>query len=547
MPKESPRTCEETHLPREMGEIALLYVEDEADARVMVAKMLEMNYPKLTIYHAENGASGLELYRKQRPDIVMTDINMPVMDGIKMSREIKAINPEVHIIAVTAHSDTSYLLSAIEIGVHHYVLKPLNYQELFAVIDKVLEQVALKRLVWEQNQRIVESEKQLAGSQRIAHLGSWEWQVESGGMKWSDELYRICGLDPGALTPGYQRFLELFAAEDRPVIEELMHDALKKEAVEDHRFCRVFRPDGSRRIVRVEADLLPEDQGQKETVIGTCHDVTELKEAEEQVRLLTEDLERRVTQRTSLLQATVSELESFSYFVSHDLRAPVARLEGYCRALLEDCGSRGHGSCRQYAERAEHVAQQIKQIIEAFNSLTHYARCALSIGETDLSAVVAEAAWELEQGEPQRRVEVQVEPGIRVRGDAKLLRTALRELLKNAWKFTSKAEFGRIEFGKREQEGVAVYFVRDNGAGFNMKYADKLFKPFQTVHTPGEFDRNGPGIGLAKVHSIILRHGGRIWAEGEVGRGAIFSFTLEPNPETGSYLTQGLRSQEQRG
>lgn len=547
MPDEPARGSEEIPLPREVAGIALLYVEDEADARVMVAKMLSMNYPHLTIYHADNGATGLELYRQRRPDIVMTDINMPVMDGIRMSREIKSLNPEVHIIAVTAHSDTSYLLNAIEIGVHNYVLKPLNYQELFAVIDKVLEQVSLKRLVGEQNQRIVESEKQLAGSQRIAHLGSWEWHVDSGGMKWSDELYRICGLDFGSLTPDYQRFLELFAVEDRPVIEGLMHDALKGEAEEDHRFCRVLRPDGSRRIVRVEADLLTEERGLKATVIGTCHDVTELKEAEEQVRLLTEDLERRVIQRTSLLQATVSELESFSYFVSHDLRAPVARLEGYCKALLEDCGDEGQGNCRQYAERAEHVAQQIKQIIDAFNSLTHYARCALAIGETDLSAVVREVAQELQQGEPQRRVDVLVAPGIRVRGDAELLRTAVSELLKNAWKFTSKTEYARIEFGRLEQEGVSVYFVKDNGAGFNMKYADKLFKPFQTIHTPGEFDWNGTGIGLATVHSIILRHGGRIWAEGEVGYGATFSFTLEPNPETGSYLTEGLSSQEQRG
>lgn len=547
MPDEPARGSEEIPLPREVGAIALLYVEDEADARVMVAKMLSMNYPHLTIYHADNGATGLELYRQRRPDIVMTDINMPVMDGIRMSREIRSLNPEVHIIAVTAHSDTSYLLNAIEIGVHNYVLKPLNYQELFGVIDKVLEQVTLKRLVGEQNQRILESEKQLAGSQRIAHLGSWEWHVDCGTMKWSDELYRICGLDPGSLTPDYQRFLELFAVEDRPVIERLMHDALKGEAEEDHRFCRVLRPDDSRRIVRVEADLLTEDRGQKATVIGTCHDVTELKEAEEQVRLLTEDLERRVIQRTSLLQATVSELESFSYFVSHDLRAPVARLEGYCKALLEDCGAEGHGNCQQYAERAEHVAQQIKQIIDAFNSLTHYARCALALGETDLSAMVREVAQELQQGEPQRRVEVLVAPDIRVRGDAELLRTVLSELLKNAWKFTSTTEYARIEFGRRVQEGASIYYVKDNGAGFNMKYADKLFKPFQTIHTPGEFDWNGTGIGLAKVHSIILRHGGRVWAEGEVGYGATFSFTLEPNPETGSYLTEGLSSQEQRG
>jgi YesN/AraC family two-component response regulator len=155
-------------LPYDISGVVLLYVEDEADARGMVSKMLVLNYPKLKLHTAENGAAGLELYREHRPDVVMTDINMPVMDGIRMSREIKLINPEALIIAVTAHSDTSYLLNAIEIGIHHYVLKPINYDELFSVLDKILEQIVLKRLVGDQNRRISESERQLAVAQGIA-------------------------------------------------------------------------------------------------------------------------------------------------------------------------------------------------------------------------------------------------------------------------------------------------------------------------------------------------------------------------------------------
>ena len=521
----------------EAGEISMLYVEDEADARQMVARMLTMNYPNLTIYNAENGLAALEIYRRHTPEIVLTDINMPVMDGIRMSREIKAINPEARIIAVTAHSDTSYLLSAIEIGVHHYVLKPLNYQELFSVLDKVLEQITLKRLVAEQHRRLAQSERQLAGAQRIAHLGSWQRDIESGTMNWSDELYRICGLEPGSIPASYQAFLERFHPEDRESVTRSMLNAMNPGHHPEHEFCRVLRPDASLRVVRLDVESVREP-GSGQTLIGTCHDVTELKEAEVQVRSLTEDLERRVQQRTSLLQASVSELESFSYFVSHDLRAPVARLEGFCTALLEDCGVCGNSNCRQYAERARNVVQQIKQIMDAFNSLTHLARCTLMIQETDLSALARDIAEGLAGSRPERHVEFVIAEGVCVRGDRELLKKALEQLLNNAWRFTSKKERGEIEFGRFDQEGIPVYFVRDNGAGFNMKYAEMLFKPFQTIHTPGEFAWSGTGIGLALVHGIVLRHGGRIWAEGEVDRGATFYFTLEQNPESGSYLKE---------
>lgn len=536
MDQDSARAREKGPLPYDIGGIALLYVEDEADASSMVSKMLAMNYPKLKLYTAENGAVGLDLYREHAPDIVVTDINMPVMDGIRMSREIKSINPEANIIAVTAHSDTSYLLNAIEIGIHHYVLKPINYEELFGVTDKILEQIVLKRLVGEQNRRILESERQLSGAQRVAHLGSWQRDLAGGGMNWSDELYRICGLEPGSIPASYQAFLDRFFPEDRAAIRQAIQDALDGRHPLSAHFCRIARPDNSQRILRVEAEVMLDGAGVPALMIGTCHDVTELKEAEAKIRSLTDELERRVIQRTALLEASVRELESFSYVVSHDLRAPVARLEGFCRALAEDCVNCSNAGCKQYAERAERVVRQIKHIIDAFNNLSHYARCKLVIEKVDLSDMVRSIAAGFKQTEPEREVEFVVAGGLLVQGDPRLLQTAMEHLIGNAWKFTSKTPRGRIEFGCGEQQGARVYFVRDNGAGFNMKYVDKLFKPFQTIHGPGEYEWNGTAIGLATVHSIILRHGGKIWAEGELGKGATFYFTLEENPEPGNFM-----------
>jgi len=524
-------------LPYDVSGIALLYVEDEAEARSMVSRMLLMNYPKLTLYAAENGQAGLASYREHLPEIIVTDINMPVMDGIRMSREIKSSNPEALIIAVTAHSDTSYLMNAIDIGINHYVLKPINYDELFRVIDKTLEQLLLKRLVQEQNQHISQSERQLADAQRIAHLGSWQWNLQQGTMHWSEELFRICGSEPQPGSAPYQAFLERIHPEDRPVLSKAIREAVNGRRPLAALFCRVVRPDGSLRILRVEGEVVLDGAAQPVSVTGSCLDVTELKRAEEKVRSLTEELERRVVQRTSLLQASLRELDSFSYVVSHDLRAPLARLEGFCRALLEDCGDCGNINCRNYAERAERVVRQIKSIIDAFNDLSHYARCKMVVEDLDLSELARQIIQGFQASEPQRKVAVSIADHLPARGDRSMLQTALEHLLGNAWKFTSKKNQAEIELGCSQQVGGApVYFVRDNGAGFNMKYVGKLFKPFQTIHSPGEFAWNGTAIGLATVHSVILRHGGVVWAEGEVDKGATFYFTLEANPEPGSFV-----------
>ena len=218
------------------------------------------------------------------------------------------------------------------------------------------------------------------------------------------------------------------------------------------------------------------------------------------------------------------ELESFSYAVSHDLRAPLRRIDSFSRAILESQADRLDDSGRKFLVRVREASQQMSQLIDDVLYLSRVTRAELRDQEVDLSELAGTIAGRLQEAEPERRVELKIRPGLVVTGDGQLLKIALENLLENAWKFTARQPEARIEFGATQVSGEPTYFFRDNGAGFDMTYAGRLFGPFQRLHVQHDFP--GSGIGLATVQRIIHRHGGRVWAEGLVGQGATFYFTL---------------------
>ncbi len=240
----------------------------------------------------------------------------------------------------------------------------------------------------------------------------------------------------------------------------------------------------------------------------------------ERVSLRLEDANRK-------LAGTNKELESFSYSVSHDLRAPLRTIDGFSRILLEDYAEDLGEEAHDYLGRVRAASVHMGHLIDDLLNLSRVTRSPLRREPVDLSVLASGIAKELQNSQPEREVEFVIEEGVTAWGDARLLLVALENLLGNACKFTSKTPGGRIEFGVEQGPGGA-YYVRDNGAGFDMNYAGKLFGAFQRLHGSGEFE--GTGIGLATVQRIIHRHGGRVWAEGEVGRGAVFYFTLGGMP-----------------
>jgi len=253
--------------------------------------------------------------------------------------------------------------------------------------------------------------------------------------------------------------------------------------------------------------------------------VIERKQAEEQVRQLNTDLERRVYERTASLKAANQELESFAYSVSHDLRSPLRTLDGFSALLLSDYGGQLDEQAQNFLHRIQEGSRRMGQLINDLLNLSRITRTELIYKPVDLSAMAREIATELQtQNTDRPSVEWDVSANMVVEGDVDLLKIALENLINNAFKFTSQREQVKIQVGIQDQAGERIYFVRDNGVGFDMAYADKLFTPFQRLHSVKEYP--GTGIGLSIVQRIITRHGGRIWPESEIGQGTTFYFTL---------------------
>lgn len=365
-------------------------------------------------------------------------------------------------------------------------------------------------------------EVQLRLSQQVGRVGGFDWDLLTNEVEWSPELEVLYGLPPGAFGRTYEAWASHVHPGDRPEAEKRAQDA-----VQSGLFLAEFRviwPDKSVHWIGGRGSVIRDSHGKPIRLVGVNYDITEMKQAEERVRSQNVELEKRVNERTAQLQAANKELESFSYSVSHDLRAPLRALDGFSRMLIERYTQQLDVDGQRMLGILRSESQRMAQLIDDLLAFSRLGRQPVEFKPVDMQALAQTAMDEVMGRNAGRKVELRIEPLPEAFGEQPMLRQVWVNLLDNALKFTRKSDPARITLGAQAQAHEQIYFVKDNGVGFDMRYVGKLFDVFQRLHSDKEFA--GTGVGLALVKRVIQRHGGRVWAEGEIGKGATFYFAL---------------------
>jgi PAS domain S-box-containing protein len=490
--------------------ITLLLVEDDQESLSLYCTKIAAAYPGMAIHTAGNGRAGVEAFESHGADIVLADLRMPVMDGIEMGRHIRKLDPGAIIVALTAYTDTHYMLQAIEIGIHRYVLKQMEDTSLIETIDDCLAQIALQKRLAEQHLFIRKLSRAVEQSPSTVVITDAEGAIEFVNPKFTEmtgyPAEEALGKTPRLLKSG--RMAQEIYRQLWSTIEaghEWRGELLNR------------KKNGDLRWHMVSISPLVDERGLITNFVAVMEDITEHKGLVEELKDANQDL------------------EAFGYSISHDLRKPLTIISGYAEVLMSCC-SDALGENNRYLENIRRGSEQMSEMIETLLRFSRLAHGEVRRETVDLSQLVQEVAEGLRSTSPGRRAVFRIAEGLSAHGDAPLLRIALENLLGNAWKYTSHLGEALIEVGCTPGLENPVFFVRDNGIGFDMALAGSIFAPHHRLQEAREF--SGQGIGLATVDRIISRHGGRIWAEGKPGRGATFFFTLGET-EDGSLPVSG--------
>jgi PAS domain S-box-containing protein len=368
-----------------------------------------------------------------------------------------------------------------------------------------------------------ESENRLRSVLDVAKIVAWETNAANGKIFEAGPVGKLFGRGEEFAHPDVADLADSIHPEDRDRVIGNIDRALRGEGDYDVEF-RVPLADGSVRWIAANGGLPSKFENKPVRLLGIARDITRQKQAEDEIRRLNQELEQRVKERTAQFEAANKELEAFAYSVSHDLRAPLRHISGFMKLLQQKTAAGLDGKSQHYIKIILDAANRMGMLIDNLLSFSRLGRQEPSKSDVNLQLLIEEIVHELEPEAKDRTINWHIGELPVVSGDNTLIRAVFANLISNAIKFTRPCEIGEIEIGHRDEQTESVFYVRDNGVGFNMEYADKLFGVFQRLHRMEEFE--GTGIGLANVRRIITRHGGRTWAEGALDKGATFYFSL---------------------
>jgi hypothetical protein len=520
--------------------LQILHLEDGQLDAFLINRALADDGIEAKIVVAKSGPEFVSALKERQFDLILADSGMPGFSGLEALKLVRQKSPETAVICVSGAVTEELASACLDAGATDYVLKDHLWQLVAAVR---CEQERLRLLRRNRGMaRLVTAGQELSLARDLNAIMAVVRRAarELTGADGATFVLRegdLCHYaDEDAIAPLWkgQRFPLQSCISGWAMLHR--QPAVIEDIYADPRIpADAYRPTFVKSLaivpIRTEAPVgamgiywAKQHQPTAEEVelLQALANTTAV--AMENVRVHNE-LEQRVKDRTAQLEAANRELEAFSYAVSHDLGAPLRTVRGFSEAALKQCGDKLDENGKDCLERVRAAGEHMTNLISDLLGLSKFSKGALRRSEVNLSELARGIISRLSAETPERRLDVTIADGIKVEGDSGLLRAALENLLSNAWKYTSKCPHPRVEFCSMSQaDGPPAYYVRDNGVGFEMKYAQKLFQPFQRLHSANEYP--GSGIGLATVQRIIQRHGGRVWAEAAVGRGATFYFTL---------------------
>ncbi len=503
--------------------LKILFVEDSLIDTVVIQDELKMASLSFTSLRVETPEDFRAALQSQDWDIIFSDYNMPRFNALAAMEILQQSGLGIPFIIISGSIGEDLAVEALHKGADDYLMKD-NLARLIPALERELRDVSERQARKKVEALLLESENSYQRLvEGIKDYGIFMIDLSGKVLTWNIGAERIFGHTANEIIR--EPFTHFFGEEDcvKGYPMSKLDTATLQGSIDFE--AQLVRKDGKCFSAH---NVLTSVYGEQGALMGfsiIVRDITERKQAEEENRKLAQELEQRVIARTAELELVNQELESFIYSVSHDLRAPLRNLVKLSKILARYAESLSLEG-QQYLTFIEDCSQQALKLIDALLDLSRVNRSPLKNQTIDLSTLAYELAEEFKRAEPERQVEFKIAPGLIAQGDAILMRAAMQNLLENAWKYTAKAPSAVIEFFSKQLDNKTVFCLKDNGVGFDPDYSHKLFQAFQRLHPVTEFP--GTGIGLATVQRVIHRHGGHIWAKGEVGKGATFLFYLAP-------------------